>query len=369
LTKNITLYTRYQIKQFTVNYFYESSQIATQTVQYNSAVIAGPAKTGYTFAGWYTAPAGQTGTKVTTITKSQSLFARHTVKKFTVTYYDGATLIQTAKVAYNKAPMAGPTKTGYKFLGWFTSKSGGSQVTVITKSQTLYARYQIRYYDVSYYDGNTLIKEVNVKYNTNVIAGPKKVGYIFKGWYTSKSGGTKITKISKSQTLYARYAKGVILDVPNISQLPELPTGCEITSVTQMVVFAGSKTSKTAMANAMPYHSWNPDLGFVGNPYLWSGWTIYPPALMNLVKQQTGSSKNMTGSTISTLKAQLDKGRPIVVWVGGFYGFGVHALVLTGYEGDYFYYNDCWSGQKNAVMTQSYFLSCWSMIGWRALSY
>jgi len=39
---------------------------------------------------------------------------------------------------------------------------------------------------------------------------PKKTGYIFKGWYTKKSGGTKITvtsKVKKKVTYYAQWKK------------------------------------------------------------------------------------------------------------------------------------------------------------------
>jgi len=40
---------------------------------------------------------------------------------------------------------------------------------------------------------------------------PKKIGYSFKGWYTKKSGGTKITdktKVKKKVTYYAQWKKG-----------------------------------------------------------------------------------------------------------------------------------------------------------------
>ncbi|SHK65075.1 leucine-rich repeat protein [Hespellia stercorisuis] len=45
------------------------------------------------------------------------------------------------------------------------------------------------------------------------LATPTRSGYCFSGWYTAKSGGTKITSstkvtVSKAQTLYARWTKG-----------------------------------------------------------------------------------------------------------------------------------------------------------------
>jgi uncharacterized repeat protein (TIGR02543 family) len=288
---------------------------------------------------------------------------------YLMTYIVDGKTIKAERVAYNKSLIPGPKKTGYAFTGWFTAKSKGTQVTQVTKSQTVYAQYKIRYYNVDYYDNNKLVEAVSVKYNSTVRGGPRKDGYIFKGWFTAKSGGTKITKITKSQTLYARYAKGVRLNVPLISQLPELPTGCEIVSVTQMLQYKGAKVNKTQLANEMPYHAFDPNKGYVGSPYNRSGWTIYPPALTALVNRYIGSSKNMTGASVATLKAQLDAKKPVVVWVGGMHGFGVHALVLTGYEGKTLYYNDCWTSQKNATMTQAYFESIWGLMGNRALSY
>ncbi|MCM1256943.1 MAG: leucine-rich repeat protein [Roseburia sp.] len=55
-------------------------------------------------------------------------------------------------------------------------------------------------------------KNKQVEKNQTIGALPKiiKNGYIFKGWYTQKSGGTKVTKqylVTSNQTLYARWSK------------------------------------------------------------------------------------------------------------------------------------------------------------------
>lgn len=55
-------------------------------------------------------------------------------------------------------------------------------------------------------------KNVTVGKNYNTLPAPIRMNYIFKGWYTAKSGGSKVTSstkvnISKDQTLYARWAK------------------------------------------------------------------------------------------------------------------------------------------------------------------
>ncbi|MHA8111339.1 C39 family peptidase [Lactobacillaceae bacterium Melli_B4] len=142
--------------------------------------------------------------------------------------------------------------------------------------------------------------------------------------------------------------------VPLISQLPQLPTGCEITAVTMMVNYAtGKKYSKTYMANRMPRSS-NPNKGFVGNPYSKSGWYIYPPALMKLVKHYTGSSVNLTGKSVSYLKNYIQKHqRPIVMYVANVDGFPNHALTVTGFTKDRIYYNDPWTNKRTSMNIKS----------------
>jgi uncharacterized repeat protein (TIGR02543 family) len=193
--------------QYTVKYYNGSTLLKSVSAAYGSASndSYAPAKTGYNFSGWYTAASG--GTKVTTITKAQSLYAHYAKKSYTVKYYDGSTLIGTASVKYKAAPMAGPAKTGHSFSGWYSAKTGGVKVTSITKSQSLYARYAKKTYTTTYYNGTKLYKTVKSKYQSALVAGPKKSGYRFLGWYTAKTGGTKVTSVEKSRTLYARYVQ------------------------------------------------------------------------------------------------------------------------------------------------------------------
>lgn len=159
-----------------------------------------------------------------------------------------------------------------------------------------------------------------------------------------------------------------ILNVPLISQNPELPTGCEITSVTMMLRYFGANVNKIQLAREMPYHSSNPNLGYVGNPFFPTGWTIYPPALINLVKKYTGSAINLTGASIDTLENQIVKNKPVVVWVK-MHGFSVHAITLTGYDSNNLYYNDPWSFEKNKAINKTAFLSLWQTQAKRAISY
>lgn len=144
-------------------------------------------------------------------------------------------------------------------------------------------------------------------------------------------------------------------NVPLIGQRPQLPTGCEITAVTMMINYASKKKySKIYMAKKMPRSS-NPNKGFVGNPFKKSGWYIFPPALLKLVRHYLGSSKLFTGKSTSYLKKYLKtKKRPIVVYVGKIDGFPNHAVTLTGFSKSRIYFNDPWTDKRTSLSNKKF---------------
>ncbi len=160
----------------------------------------------------------------------------------------------------------------------------------------------------------------------------------------------------------------VILDVPIIEQLPELPTGCEATSVTMLLNYAGVEISKFEVVELMPYSDDDPRKGFVGDPYSINGWTIYPEALSELVMSKAGSYENLTGSELDAIRTKLSQGCPVVCWMN-MHGFYVHAVTVSGYDSDYFYFNDPWTGEKDSALNIDEFRWAWKDQGFRALSY
>ncbi|MHC1682201.1 MAG: C39 family peptidase [Clostridiaceae bacterium] len=158
------------------------------------------------------------------------------------------------------------------------------------------------------------------------------------------------------------------LDVPIITQRPELPTGCEITAITMMLKYYGCNTDKIQLAREMPRHNSNPNLGYVGNPFTKNGWTINPPPLCILVKKYVGSSIDLSGSSLDKLETQIANDKPVVVWVK-MHGFTVHAITLTGYDENNFYYNDPWTGEKGKMINKKSFESTWKSQNKRAISY
>ncbi|MDO4323340.1 MAG: CAP domain-containing protein [Lachnospiraceae bacterium] len=107
-------------------------------------------------------------------------------------------------------------------------KAGSSTVTLTHRtSPWLTTSFQIQVTDPNSRtvklnaNGGSLSKTASVKTQTKIVTNKQKYGtlpkayrkgYLFQGWYTKKSGGTKITaskkvSISKTQTLYAHWSK------------------------------------------------------------------------------------------------------------------------------------------------------------------
>lgn len=152
-----------------------------------------------------------------------------------------------------------------------------------------------------------------------------------------------------------------------ISQLPELPTGCEITAVTMMLRYAGYNVNKIQLANEMP-RSNNGDYGFVGNPFSYSGWWIFPTGIAPVVRHYVGHADIMTGASLQSIKDHLINGHLVVVWVANVNGFVNHALALTGFDSNNLFYNNPWTGRKES-MSIGTFYQHWNADRQRAISY
>ncbi len=117
-----------------------------------------------------------------------------------------------------------PVRKGYSFQGWYTSKDYRELYDFsrgVTEDLVLYAKWKANTYKVTYkanggYIGKKSVssKKVRVTYDKKYGRQPeaKRKGYVFLGWYTKKSGGSKvedtqIVKITGNKTYYARFTK------------------------------------------------------------------------------------------------------------------------------------------------------------------
>jgi uncharacterized repeat protein (TIGR02543 family) len=123
--------------------------------------------------------------------------------------------------AYGALPVA--TRKGCTFKGWYTAKAGGVKVTentIVTQDgdHTLYAQWEANKYKVKFNaNGGKLTagtKTKAVKYGAKIgkLPKPTRTQYNFKGWYTKKAGGAKVSatmtsKTAANRTLYAHWTK------------------------------------------------------------------------------------------------------------------------------------------------------------------
>ncbi|MCL2757140.1 MAG: C39 family peptidase [Coriobacteriia bacterium] len=158
----------------------------------------------------------------------------------------------------------------------------------------------------------------------------------------------------------------VQLDVPLVSQFPLAPTGCEIASLTMLLLYAGYSTTLEQSLDEMWYSN-DPNYGFVGDPTGWDGWTIYPECAGLWIAERIGSYQNLSGVSFETLRSVLREGKPIVIWMVHPW-VGLHCLCMTGCDQNGFYFNDPY-GYKDWFCDYVSFEYYWSWYYYMALSY
>ena len=201
----------------------------------------------------------------------------------------------------------------------------------------------------------------------------RKIPHTNSYGFFNNEGVRQFKNVSTFKSSYWISKNGNVIGIKNkakvIRQLPEMPTGCEITAVTMMINFAGKNITKQEAAKIMP-RSLNPNKGFIGSPYknFPLGFWVAPGGVKPVVEYYLGKAKIMTGCSINAIKQKLIRQHLVVVWVGQFDGISNHALALTGYHNNTIYYNDPWTGTKRK-MSISTFNRHWALDGHRAISY
>jgi len=107
------------------------------------------------------------------------------------------------------------TRDGYTFNGWFTEKTGGSQVTtsrVFTANTTIYARWTLITYTITFNANSGTVSPTTgvtgVGGTLSSLPEPTRNNYTFNGWFTAASGGTRVTTemvFSGNTTIYAQW--------------------------------------------------------------------------------------------------------------------------------------------------------------------
>lgn len=113
------------------------------------------------------------------------------------------------------------------------------------------------------------------------------------------------------------------LNVPLENQMPDLPNGCEVTSLSMLMNYYGIKVSKNELAETIQHvdsftdggkHRGNPHQGFVGHMTIANaGWCVYNEPLYNVARKYTSHIENITGSDFLSLLKLVSNGHPVMI--------------------------------------------------------
>jgi uncharacterized repeat protein (TIGR02543 family) len=182
---------------------------------------AAPTRAGYSFLGWFTSATGGSAltSPHTPAGCNVELIARWALI-YNVTYEErgGTTVTDATFISGGTVTLpAAPTRAGFTFQGWFTAPDGGTQYGSTTTppdgNVTMYAQWLP--YTVTYDErGGTTVSDTTFNCVTTcdtitLPPTPTRAGYVFEGWYTAPTGGTRYgatyVPTAKDQVIYAQW--------------------------------------------------------------------------------------------------------------------------------------------------------------------
>ena len=243
---------------------------------------ASPVKTGYTFKNWYTEKTGgKLYNTVTSITTSQTFYAQFTANTYTVTWNLGDGRSETTEQTYGEKLLLpkDPERKNAEFLGWFTEKEGGTEVTTNTVFKETAATMYYAHWEVTELfsvtvpatlplvvdesgkvyvasasivnnsTGDVMVSSVSVTskngwefvpYSTNMAKAKvdaKQVGFKINSSETSKTGDSEVFTLAAPWTVKEADALSINYDAV-VSAVSQPVTGQEIMSVVFVLEWA-----------------------------------------------------------------------------------------------------------------------------------
>ena len=205
---------------------------------YPAGIAKEPEYLGYVFAGWYTKASGGTlvdNTVKVTNGDDHTLYAHWTPKNDIEVTLDSdggtgaaASFYATFKAAYGK-DLKAPTKSGYKFLGWFDTANVLVEAGTIVENpadHTLKAQWEAAEYTLTL-NGNggtpaTATKTITFNQVYGALPAPDaRTGYNFLGWSSLKDDAALASAVTAAtvavagnQIIYAQWeAKSVAVEL------------------------------------------------------------------------------------------------------------------------------------------------------------
>ncbi|WP_164667625.1 C39 family peptidase [Virgibacillus doumboii] len=205
--------------------------------------------------------------------------------------------------------------------------------------------------------------------------------------------------VSEGRKVSASNKKVKIKGVPEYHQFPQLPTGCEATSLAMLLSWGGEDFGKYEVVDKLPkgdkvrlidgeLKGANPNKEFVGNPYSDEGsfGVFEGPILETIDKFMPGKGVDLTGQSFDSLLDIVRSGKPVMAWTtieqrqtfhsatwtddeGNEIKWNrfEHAVVITGIDGENVIVNDPYTGQE-VYYNRELFEKNWASMGKRAVT-
>lgn len=209
---------------------------------------------------------------------------------------------------------------------------------------------------------------------------------------------------TNNEEFIVKIKQQVLLDIPVISQFPELPRGCEVTSLAMLLNHAGVTVDKMTLAKEIKknpatiekkdgkiYYG-HPNDGFIGDMYSFNnrGLGVYHTPIKELAENYLPEKiHDFTGDDFSSIKTHLSNEKPVWVIINTKYNelpdayfqtwhttsgviditYKEHSVLVTGYDEQYIYFNDPFSNIKNKKAPIKEFQAGWEQMGRQAITY
>lgn len=279
-----------------------------------------------------------------------------------------------------------------------------------------------------YFDNIEAAIDYGEKYKRSVIIDAKNEGWIWNNYepfiiitdygvqdfnklesavyYAKRNGHDKIYWKGNTNVIWNLnrvIPEEVILNIPVIKQYPELPRGCEVTSLAMVLQYMDVDVDKLELAQEIkkdPTNYFkdtdgkitfgNPYDGFVGDMYNIknNGYGVYHGPITELAeKYMPNQVIDFTGVDFEVLLHLLSENMPVWVVANSIYKplpeemfeiwhtptgivkitYREHAVVITGYSNEYVYINDPLKANQNIKVNKSEFIEAWMQMGSQAV--
>ena len=237
---DITLHAQW-IPMHRVTFDTQDTNAATGTNYTGTVTLpAAPTRTGYTFNGWFAASSGGSALGATytpTSFADITIYAQWTLAPVTlvsspsqpeptvyIVTYDsqGGSSVSPGTYTATFTLAAAPTRTGYSFIGWFISATGGAKLSSPVAPNrktniTLFAQWSKLEYAVTFEaQGGSAVAPQTFQESIALTAKSSRPGYVFLGWYKTAGGGGILPAEFKPEeigdvTVYAHWQKNPVL--------------------------------------------------------------------------------------------------------------------------------------------------------------